>query len=799
MVRKVYPERQPSPRRRPTAGPRWSSSRYGPPPASWAPYEGRRGFLSGARPSRPERAAAAAWGAPAWPGPVVPGGPVVWQNVGGRLAPVQTQVASTLPTLNPNLTSVPGVGGPGTVAAGDVPAQRRPGEDLERAGRWLWAHRWPLTPPAAVGGVAAAAALVPGPATVAALAAAGGLWAWTRHGRPIRDRMWLSVRERRAAATWCTAAAAWTPLAAALPLPVGIEVVSLLGASVWPAWVWWTSRRIRGDQAPADTGMSPQAAGLVAAWPATIAATGPEQLRASRIVVETMSEPAPGSYAFAVELAEGVHAKDAAGEAVARYLERALRLPVDTVTLATDRDDCARLRITLTPTRHLERVDAPWPGPILEADGSFPLALCADGTAVPGAVWNERGVEHFFVVGTTGAGKSVTTGALLLPGVVNRREVVFYVDGGTGASAGYLAGAMDWWAVTEEEWVAAITCAYAVLKDRKARRGAMGLSSWRGASERDPILTLYLEEATTVLESLPKKVREQLEAMAREIAREGRKFGVRFGQAVQDPMGTDTLGGRKVKGLLSGGGTVIGHRPGDKTAAFLSVGSTAEKIDLTSLPPEPGWAAVIRRGQVLARAARIRHASEDAVVAVLDGFTPRGLDGADATAAGDAYATRTRGVDAVSRMRAARVAEAAGGDPRTAASETTAPAAVDVALPAPGEHHAVPGEHQAAAVPGPLEVAQDEVAPVSLVPGPRLNAGAQAARAEAEANRAAVLHALAEGPCARIDLVRATGLGRTTIGRILAELAQAEAIRRTTDHKWTLTTAMTSHDAGHAA
>ena len=107
-----------------------------------------------------------------------------------------------------------------------------------------------------------------------------------------------------------------------------------------------------------------------------------------------------------------------------------------------------------------------------EGDGVFDISLQVQAGQTLG------------LLGPTGAGKSVTTGALLLPGVVNRREVVFYVDGGTGASAGHLAGAMDWWAVTEEEWVAAIECAYAVLKDRKARRGAMGLSAWRGAAER---------------------------------------------------------------------------------------------------------------------------------------------------------------------------------------------------------------------------------------------------------------------------------------------------------------------------
>lgn len=778
MVRKVYPEQsRRTAARRPPA--RWPVSRYGPPPASWAPYEGRRGFLSAPRPSRSERAAAAAWAAQA--GAV----PVAWPGVRDQLAALPP--SAVLPTLNPNLptsTPAPATTGPEAVSTMTAP---RPGEGLERAARWAWAHRWPLTPPAALGAAAAGAALAPAPATVAALAASGGLWAWTRHGKPIGGRMWLSVRERRAAAAWCTAAAAWTPLATTAFTPVGVDAVALGAISAWPAWMWWTSRRIRPVPS-AQASLSPQAQALIDAWPGTIATSGPEQLRGSRIVAETLTEPAPGSYAFAVELAPEVHAQDAANDTVRRYLERALRLPVDTASLAADREDCARLRITLTPGRHLERVDAPWPGPVLRPDGSFPLALRPDGVDVDGAVWNERGVEHFFVVGTTGAGKSVTTGALLLPGVLNRREVIFYVDGGTGASAGYLAGAMDWWAVTEDDWVAAITCAYAVLKDRKARRGAMGLSSWRGAAEKDPILTLYLEEATTVLESLPKKVREQLEAMAREIAREGRKFGIRFGQAVQDPMGTDTLGGRKVKGLLSGGGTVVGHRPGDKTAAFLSIGSTSEKIDLTALPPEPGWAAVIRRGHVLARACRIRHASEDAVTAVLDGFTPRGLEGADAAAAGAAYANRTRGIDAAARMRAAREAEAAGHDPRTVLDCATTPTPVLLApqLPQDEDHQDVPVLAQAP---------QDAPA----VPGPRLNVSAQAAAREAEANRAAVLAALTEKPCARIDLVRITGLARATVGRILRELADVQAIARTSDHRWALKSLVTSEDEGEAA
>lgn len=56
MVRKVYPEqsRRTVARRSPA---RWPVSRSGPSPASWAPYEGRRGFLSGPRLPRAQQAA----------------------------------------------------------------------------------------------------------------------------------------------------------------------------------------------------------------------------------------------------------------------------------------------------------------------------------------------------------------------------------------------------------------------------------------------------------------------------------------------------------------------------------------------------------------------------------------------------------------------------------------------------------------------------------------------------------------------------------------------------------------------
>src|SRR3954452_9763095 len=151
-----------------------------------------------------------------------------------------------------------------------------------------------------------------------------------------------------------------------------------------------------------------------------------------------MREPAEGAYAFTVPLAGDIHAKDAAAEAVRRGIESQLRLPLDTALVSPDRDDATRLLVPLPPARHLEAEPQAWPGPVLLEDGGIPLAVTPDGQDIAAALFNEDGVEHALIVGTSGAGKSSTTAAFALPGPTAGYETLWYLDGKEGGSAPYL-------------------------------------------------------------------------------------------------------------------------------------------------------------------------------------------------------------------------------------------------------------------------------------------------------------------------------------------------------------------------
>lgn len=553
-------------------------------------------------------------------------------------------------------------------------------ERASRLSRWLWRHRWQLTPftasaatvIGASGGAATSTALLVG----AVGAAAHGLA--NRGPDTLGGRAWLSRRERTIAGNWSFGAAAW---AACVEFGLwGVDVGGLLALGALTGLqttAWLNSRK---PLTAGGTGtLSGPAADLMAAWPHTIAVNGPTPLRKSHIVPASVSEPAPGALTFAVELAEDVHGQDAVGDDVRRRLERALYMGIGTVELATDRQNSALVRVTLTPTRHLELAPAGWDGPVLNEDGTMPLATERSSVGVDIALFNEDGVEHAGVFGTSGAGKSNTVVTMLLPGVVAGLETVWYIDGGQGTSAGHLAGACDWWAVDgPTEWEAVIAAAHTVMRARKARRTS---SRWHGRAETDPVLTLCIDEASTVRGQISQRHHK----MVAELLREGRKLGVRVIQITQDPMGDELIGGRVARGLMGGAGSLIGHRPGDGTANVLTGSSTSESIDLRALPPEPGWVGIIRRGTVLSRAARVRYAADEAVLDVLTDVTPRALAGEDLAAAGPAYRTRITGLAAAARMRGEEPAS----EPHTPTQTVLASPSADVDEP---EHESAGGE-----------------------------------------------------------------------------------------------------------
>jgi hypothetical protein len=617
---------------------------------------------------------------------------------------------------------------------------------LAPAARLTWRYRWQIAPVLLTAAMAAGAAVS---------AVATGFWLLvlavaahvTAHHGPerIAARAWLSARERTLISYWAVGGTAWSLGVAAGWWPViGTGLLGMVSFTGIPVGLWLHGRRARsGTNTEDEPALSAEARYLIAAWPFTIGRTGPEPLRGSHIVASTMREPALGAYAFSVELADDVHAEHATGDELRRYLERVLRLPVKTVTLAVDRDDSARVKITMTPARHLEGKPVAWQGPILNPDGTVDLADAPDGSVIRPALHNEDGVEHFGVFGTSGVGKSHTVLALLLPGVIARREVVIYVDGGRGTSVGHIAGACDWWAIDPAQWRAAIRVVHKVMRARKDRRARQGISRWCGADELDPIITLDFDEATTVL----REISRADAAMVMEILREGRKLGVRVGQTTQDPMGDDLIGGRKARGLMGGAGSLIAHRPGDGTANTLTSSSTSAQIDLRELPQEPGWCAIIRRGEVLSRACKVRKPTEEQVRRELDGFVPRGLNGADLDAAGDDYTRRTRGVDAARRMT-----DGSAGRPVDAVEDDEPP---DDTTDEPSDGAAHPDFERV------------------------LNSHARLMQTQGQTNRMAVLTTLRTHTAMTLAQVRdATGLSQSTVKRALRALAASGDVTR---------------------
>lgn len=670
------------------------------------------------------------------------------------------------------------------------------------ATRAAWRWRWQLAPVAGLAATTAAATVVPGTvagwSTITAVIAAGAASAGG-------DTLLRSV-ERRAVAVSAAATSVW---ATAITFAPGVEVsVASVGvlaaATAWPAWRWARNRAPWGT----DAGAAPQgrwsshATAIVDAWPVLIAAEegpgpGLALLRGSAVDEDTVHEPASGTIVFEVELRDDVHCQQMTGENLRRALERGLRLPVDTTRLAPCPEDSGRVMVTLTPGRALQNTDAAWEGPILAEDGSVALALSESGDDVRAALWNKDGVEHGLIVGTTGTGKSNTLAALILPGVLNNREVIFFVDGGMGTSAAHLAGACDWWATDPDAWAPAIHAAWRVLKERKARRAAAGLSRWRGFDEGEPVLTLVIEEATTVLRHLEAEKNTAAVDEVMELLREGRKLGVRVIQLAQDPVGSDLIGGRQARGLASGGGVMVGHRPGDGTSNMLATGSTASSVDLRTLPPEPGWCAVIRRGAVTSARARVRFACDDDVRDLLIVHSLRSLDGPDATAAGTAYRRRSHGPAVAAAQAGIEAPTTPTVDPddwglTEPAAPTVGESTPTVASP-PTLAEALAGLESAAHPTGTPEEEEEE----------DLSGSQRTAAARAAANRAAVFDAIADaGPAgirrSELDNVIGADMSRTTVTRTLVRLRDQNAIAQTPDGAWALLTQPTTAEGAPA-
>ncbi len=506
-------------------------------------------------------------------------------------------------------------------------------------------HRWQLTPVVA-SLVVFAAGEAPGAVLTSVITAvlAVLLFVAQKTKRSFRGRMYLSEREREVAALWLLGASLWS-LTVLLPLPIWVDAVVLVVATAYPDYRWLSSRKPMKK-----VKLSKAALTQIGTWADTVAmADGP--LKGSKIVRATVREPNAGELTFTVQLRDDVHNKEAVVDACVNLVERLLNLPSECAQLLTERTDAGRIRVTLSPKRHLEQNIVPWNGPEIRVEkvgdgrsfGIIPMGQTLDGKSVEIPAWNKSGVTHGRLCGNTNNGKSSTGRVIISARRSTGNEVVWFIDGGRGQSMPEMENAFDWYAIEDDDWGRCIDSLYDLMVDRQKRYGKERRSAWVQGG-KDKSVLCWIEEAPEVARKVGKVRVGGLTRHEKVLAilQNGRKSGISLVQVSQDPMADNLLGGRPARDLMSSGFEVL-HKPGGKISQNLAQDSNngANKVNLLALPNEPGFAAVLVGGVPIAPVARIRHCDDGPAKVWADSLEPLSLtDPDDLRGAGANYARR---------------------------------------------------------------------------------------------------------------------------------------------------------------
>jgi len=244
-------------------------------------------------------------------------------------------------------------------------------------------------------------------------------------------------------------------------------------------------------------------------------------------------------------------------------------------------EDAQRTYPALADDGHLDR----WQPPADLPAGTSWLGVTEDGQPLLVRSWvcdGERQdgpalVPHLWVIGRTGSGTSATVRALLGPDLAARREVLLPLDG-TGAMSPALAGFALTRAIarTAQEWLDAVTLAYAIMRARQERLDTA--SPWRRPSPTDPIVTLLVDDCAQVSSALPATAA----AMVCAIARMGRDLGVRVVQIAPSPLAEHLIGGSEFRSQCR---FVLGHAVTDPVHHQIAAqGAGADGVSLLGLP-----------------------------------------------------------------------------------------------------------------------------------------------------------------------------------------------------------------------
>lgn len=473
-----------------------------------------------------------------------------------------------------------------------------------------WQNRHTLAPLTAGATVAAAGSVWPAQ-TAGALMVAGA-------GQAVAARLdkgaWTRA-ERTAAAAWAVGAAGWS---GAHLLPLGGSWwqwgLGLLAATGGQAVRWWTC----GPKAEPEPEEPPIYARALGSVIGELVAEGGPMTNAQ---ITGMSMPDEGVVVADIRLGYGLHAHAVPMSSLRQTIEARLCTPENGVEVKPT--GVNTLRVTSAWTQTLDTDNVEWKS-LVAADGSWDgtlfMGLGDDRQAVHMPLWvvgdDDVSVLHGWLVGANGSGKSTTLTAMLLPGLAAGLEIVLMADG-KGTSLKKLEPYIARYArLSGTRFEQVITLAHGIMTSRQAR-------GWTGPSPQDPIITLVIDEATSVGERIDAKTHDMVD----EIGRLGRNLGVRNIQATQGPLVECLIGESTWRGNVR---WVIGHRAGDDGHSSIAASSTSEEISLLGLPK--GRAAVMLDGEVLARRAKIAFATGEDITRYLDGVPPAQLHPADMAA-----------------------------------------------------------------------------------------------------------------------------------------------------------------------
>lgn len=421
----------------------------------------------------------------------------------------------------------------------------------------------------------------------------------------------LTLHERRAAGLGLVAVVVWLGITAT-PMPGWLSAGVLLALVGYPSWLWLRSPW-RGKPKPLD----PRTVLILNAWAEVVAVRGPVALQGSKVMLDTLTEVPGGGLGFTVRL-DGHHPSNAVADEIRKEIETVLSpppisMPMDSVTLVAVKDDggADRIRVTMSPTRHLQAQPIVWPGPVIR-DGLVPMGEDVGGAVVSTPIWDGSGCKPFVSSGATNQGKSNTTAVAVAPSVLDEtiQEVVIYVDGGRGSSSSAMNKMATMKAITPEEWDTALQVAHAICVDRQKTMGEQNLDEWNAKTSPWHSIILVISEPNTVKNALTKARNDEFQSLSQIC----RKTGVRWAQEPQNTRDDQMLGGVVARNQVAANGSLFIHYPGGSSAASsatdgLDVPGIAATVN--GLDAIPGMAVVVSEKKIISKVARIYNCKKE--------------------------------------------------------------------------------------------------------------------------------------------------------------------------------------------